>query len=533
LKQLNRIVIVFRIVLGALFISGCADAAVDKAEPSPTAQVSPTRTPTVQPTEDLSEDYYQQGMDALNNGDYDSAIEFFNLMLELDPDDGEAYLGRGRSYGSQGQFDLAIEDLSRAIEIDPDSFFAYVIRGFAYDDTAQFLFAISDYSSAIDLDPGFANGYFWRGMDYGVLGEGELAIADLEKALELGLEPELSQKAEAVLVDLYEYGQLQVSYDGTWQGTTDQGEKIELTIENNAVSAILVGFSIPGCEGDSPLSSWFGTPEFFIENNQVEIKMTGLYLISISGIFDSPNAVSGDLEISSNNRCNQGLHSTWSAVPSGFYVPPPLPEELMGTIPDSEIPDDLFDSGTGSEKFSVYSAILGQEGDWYLLQSIDSVIPVPAGWTTLGTGKEDIVLAFHRSGLEYPGYGGTESFNIEPEVFIVAGRFWSDTSTPGEIIIAANEAFSQEPNFKIIKQEMVDDKRAYIFFRVDREQEYDFYRIYLFSETPDGWVRLFDVVVDVLVWDDYYSVVQEITSNWLYSGDNSTLGVDLPDSLFK
>jgi len=79
---------------------------------------------------------------------------------------------------------------------------AYFNRALAYAQTGQFDQALADLSKVIEIDPRYATAFCLRGQVYAQLGDREKAIFDLEQALELGLDPDLTAKAEALLDEL-------------------------------------------------------------------------------------------------------------------------------------------------------------------------------------------------------------------------------------------------------------------------------------------------------------------------------------------
>jgi len=75
---------------------------------------------------------YVKGRELFLNKDYDSAIEQFNKVIEMDEKFVEAYNMRGNCYSSLKKNDEAIKDFSKAIEIDPYNRGALLNRGLAY-----------------------------------------------------------------------------------------------------------------------------------------------------------------------------------------------------------------------------------------------------------------------------------------------------------------------------------------------------------------------------------------------------------------
>jgi tetratricopeptide (TPR) repeat protein len=86
----------------------------------------------------------QRGNVYMQLGDYDPAMDDFNHVIELDPQNAEAYYARGSIYGVfQQDYEAAFADFDRAIALDPDFPKLYVTRG-----TLNFYF-LKDYEAAI------------------------------------------------------------------------------------------------------------------------------------------------------------------------------------------------------------------------------------------------------------------------------------------------------------------------------------------------------------------------------------------------
>ena len=75
---------------------------------------------------------YVKGRELFLNKDYDSAIEQFNKVIEMDAKFVEAYKIRGNCYLALKKNDEAVKDFSKAIEIDPNNRSAYLNRSSAY-----------------------------------------------------------------------------------------------------------------------------------------------------------------------------------------------------------------------------------------------------------------------------------------------------------------------------------------------------------------------------------------------------------------
>lgn len=136
---------------------------------------------------------------------YSDALEAYDKVLEVHPENVEALIGRGNAYIGLEQYDLALHDFGKASEFAPYNSHAYVgvttaeqlpfIQGNAYMEQEQWYDAINEYTQAIELNPEFAEAYANRGaallerlkyeLSAGHESNYKLAIADCEKAIEL------------------------------------------------------------------------------------------------------------------------------------------------------------------------------------------------------------------------------------------------------------------------------------------------------------------------------------------------------------
>ena len=75
---------------------------------------------------------YVKGRELFLSKDYDSAIEKFNNVIEMDEKFVEAYTLRGNCYLALKKNDEAVKDFTKAIELNPDNRGAYLNRSSAY-----------------------------------------------------------------------------------------------------------------------------------------------------------------------------------------------------------------------------------------------------------------------------------------------------------------------------------------------------------------------------------------------------------------
>jgi tetratricopeptide (TPR) repeat protein len=75
---------------------------------------------------------FVKGRELFLNKDYDSAIEQFTKVIEMDEKFVEAYNMRGSCYSALKKNDEAVKDFSKAIELNPDNRGAYLNRSLAF-----------------------------------------------------------------------------------------------------------------------------------------------------------------------------------------------------------------------------------------------------------------------------------------------------------------------------------------------------------------------------------------------------------------
>ncbi|MDF5727134.1 MAG: tetratricopeptide repeat protein [Rhizonema sp. PD38] len=126
-----------------------------------------------------------QGLDKINKGDFRGAIEDFNQVIRLNPNDTDAYCNRGVAHYELGDKKAAIEDFNQAICLNPNFADAYHNRGLSHYELGDKKAAIEDFNQAICLNPNFADAYHNRGLSHYELGDKKAAIEDLNQAIRL------------------------------------------------------------------------------------------------------------------------------------------------------------------------------------------------------------------------------------------------------------------------------------------------------------------------------------------------------------
>ena len=166
--------------------------------------------------------YYLRGATYRRKGEYDRARSDLYTALVLGYDratvegalallpvaqsrttnDAAAAYNRGIAHARKGEYDRAIQDYDQVLKLPPNDALAsraYTSRGFAYVNTGLYDRAIQDFNRAIMLDPNYANTYYGRGFAYTRKGEYDRAWSDFHTALVLGYD---RAEVEAMLARL-------------------------------------------------------------------------------------------------------------------------------------------------------------------------------------------------------------------------------------------------------------------------------------------------------------------------------------------
>ncbi|MDP3110612.1 MAG: tetratricopeptide repeat protein [Thermodesulfovibrionales bacterium] len=130
-------------------------------------------------------DWFDKGYAFSESGNHKEAINAYNKVIGLEPQDADAYNNRGTAYGYLGNYQQAINDYNKAIQLNPEYVKAYSNRGAVYAYLGNYQQAINDDNKAIQLDPQYAKAYYNRGVAYSGLGNYQQAINDYNKAIEL------------------------------------------------------------------------------------------------------------------------------------------------------------------------------------------------------------------------------------------------------------------------------------------------------------------------------------------------------------
>ena len=87
----------------------------------------------------------------LRSGDFDKAIEDYDTLTSLSPDEADAYMWRGCAYYLKGEVNIAIVDYDKAIALTPGNALALYKRGLAHARLANSSQANQDFARAMAI----------------------------------------------------------------------------------------------------------------------------------------------------------------------------------------------------------------------------------------------------------------------------------------------------------------------------------------------------------------------------------------------
>lgn len=152
---------------------------------------------------------YYNGLTALNNKNYQKAIELFTDSLHSSykpvPTD-DIYVMRGIAYSNVKEDEKALQDFNKAISMFSfDNPTAFLERGKIYARRNEFNKALKDYNKAINMNFGLnGDDYFYRGLLYLKMGNKTDALKDFESTINLAktLKPEIVSKCKSLINEL-------------------------------------------------------------------------------------------------------------------------------------------------------------------------------------------------------------------------------------------------------------------------------------------------------------------------------------------
>jgi tetratricopeptide (TPR) repeat protein len=134
---------------------------------------------------DLAEQYYSDGVNFSNAGQYADALASYDKAVFIRPNNADAWLNRGVVLENLGQFSDAVDSYDKAIILQPAYAEAWYNRGIALRKLGRYADAISSYDKAIAIRPSYIEALLNRGVALDYLGRYDEAVASYDRVLAL------------------------------------------------------------------------------------------------------------------------------------------------------------------------------------------------------------------------------------------------------------------------------------------------------------------------------------------------------------
>ncbi len=147
--------------------------------------------------------YNKLGVNYLNNGQYNYAINAFIKAIKLNPSNAEVHFNLGRAYNRKGVDDKARAEFSISSRIDPETFDECVIKykekidyeftdtqhlaelGSAYAEKGMLDEAIDTYKEVLEIEPENVRVHYVLGTLYSKKGMYDEAVSEFRRAIEI------------------------------------------------------------------------------------------------------------------------------------------------------------------------------------------------------------------------------------------------------------------------------------------------------------------------------------------------------------
>lgn len=125
----------------------------------------------------------EYGAAARDDGQVATALQAFNAVLEIEPNNGQAAINAAELYAAQNEWDLALPLYQRAVEIDGRVIPWRMRYAFQLREAGRYAEAIEQYNQALNGSRDEAGVYFQLAWTYQLNGQFSEAVAMLEQAL--------------------------------------------------------------------------------------------------------------------------------------------------------------------------------------------------------------------------------------------------------------------------------------------------------------------------------------------------------------
>ncbi len=122
----------------------------------------------------------------ISKNDTVNSTEILNTLIASEPDNAGYYNAKGYIYAQSGNYELAIDNFNMAISLNKNLASAYNGKGSALCKKEMYDDALKEFNNAIEANTNYGDAYVNRGITKEYLGDYDGACNDYKKGVELG-----------------------------------------------------------------------------------------------------------------------------------------------------------------------------------------------------------------------------------------------------------------------------------------------------------------------------------------------------------
>lgn len=140
-----------------------------------------------------AEEWYNEGVSFLEQGEYEKALATFDKVIALDPQNVSAWYNKGAALIGLRRYDEGLLACENTIKFNPQNAFAWSNKGIALIGLGRYEEAIQAFDKAIELNPKLKGAWYNKGTALENLGRNEEAKVAFNKASELSADAPVIQ----------------------------------------------------------------------------------------------------------------------------------------------------------------------------------------------------------------------------------------------------------------------------------------------------------------------------------------------------
>ncbi|HLG30939.1 MAG TPA: tetratricopeptide repeat protein, partial [Candidatus Brocadiales bacterium] len=129
--------------------------------------------------------HFGMGVFHQKNKEIEKAVEEYNKVIKLDPDNAEVHINFGVIYKEEGDLNKAVEEYKKALAIDPWLDAGYNNLGVVYFLKGNYAESIKHYQKAVEINPENLESYINLGIAYGIQKRSDEALRAFQTAISI------------------------------------------------------------------------------------------------------------------------------------------------------------------------------------------------------------------------------------------------------------------------------------------------------------------------------------------------------------